>query len=277
MAALEDVSKISVRVESLAVIDGRRVSKAVYDADGYTEQPVAVLGIATRNSTYYNVGPFVGQLTSSDSYINRMLSEGTLYGEYAHPDVASLPKDQVIPRLLKVDENNISHHFRGINTGTKLNDGGILLMAKMRPFGPKGQYLKESLDSSHINTSFSLRSIAKEQRVGAIIKRDVLRLVTFDMVAAGGYMQASKRFAGAVESFDQYFELSPEDFTSGIMLKNCAMESIRDHQLNDIFQTKNIKICSTTYTNISGSTLLSQVGTCKKRSLFEVLMSEGRT
>lgn len=237
MTALQDVKHISFVVDVLAVRNGRKLGAIRPDEDGYYTVPLAVLGTPTDNRTYYEVEDFVSQLTSKESFINKCLSDGKLFGEYGHPMIRSLAEDQQLPRLMVIDEKNVSHQIGKIWTGEILDNGGRILYGHIKPTGPYGEDLQSSLDDPCINTSFSLRSIAHSRDVNGLIRRRIKHLVTFDFVNAGGYAEASKRYSPGVES------LLEIDLMGGRpCVTESAMEHLSETEINEIFGAKIVTI-----------------------------------
>jgi len=264
--ALQNVDKISFCIDTLAIKNGRKLGRIRPNTDGYYEMPLAVLGTVTDNRTYYEVEDFVEQLTTPTSYINKCLTTGSLYGEYTHPQVYMLPQEQQLPRLMDVDMKYASHHIKQIRTGEKLETGGRILYGLIKPHGPYGETLKSNLDDPCMNTSFSLRSIAHSRQEGQITRRKIKYLVTFDYVGIGGYNEASKRYAPAVESIDLVLNASTQPVTTA------AIEHLSDTELNEIFGAKIVTIGTTrtTYT-VKDQTLRDGAG--NKRSIYTNLFN----
>lgn len=235
-----NLDKIYFSVDTLEITGGKKLKGLRPDEDGYYDLPVAVIGAISRNETYYEPETLVTPIVDPNNIFNKMLREGNLYGEWGHP-----AEDAPVERMLKIDENKHSHHFRKLYTGSKLENGAIPVLAKVKPCGPYGKYLEENLLSPSINTSFSLRSIvrAKWDEKMKCQRRSILRLVTFDYVGMPGYAEASKRYSPAVEAF-QNVELTPEHFmSSGGVLTAC--EGITDKDLLDMFGATEIRIRTT--------------------------------
>lgn len=251
MAALQNVDRISFCVDVLAVRNGKKLGALRPDEDGYYQIPLAVLGTPTDNRTYYEVDDFVNQLTSPTSHINMKLLDGKLYGEYGHPKIQELPEDKQIPRLFDIYEDRMSHHIKKIWTGEKLESGGRIIYGLVKPHGPFSEELRSNLDDSCMNTSFSLRSIAKSRQEGNLIRRNIKHLVTFDYVTAGGYNEASKRFSPGVESL---VDISLVD--NNFQVTESAMECLTKHELNDIFGAKQVIIGGTKTTFIDKKSAL---------------------
>ncbi len=270
MAALEKTSTLSFLVETLMVRDSRSLGIARPDGDGYYDMPMAVFGIPTRNRTYYEVSDFVDQIVGKESYVNKLLTDGNLYGEYGHPDVTGLTQDQIISRLLMIDEKQHSHHIKQLATGDELETGGKILNGKVKPFGPYGKYLQDNLDNPAMNTAFSLRSIAASRNEGDIIRRNIKKLVTFDAVGVGGYAEASKRYSSATESFN--IEMLPN---STIQISEAAMECFTDTELNEIFGAKQVMIGTRRMTYVAGSkTFVNNEG--RHMSIYHELVKRQR-
>lgn len=242
---LQDVRNLQFRVETMMVQDGgRKLRKLTPDENGYySNVPVTALGAVSRNRTYYEVDSFVRQIRDPNCSFNELLVGGQLYGEWGHPNVIGLSKENAFARLLKIDENCFSHHFNGLSTGKTLEDGGVILEAKLKPVGPHRDDLRESLENPCENTAFSLRAITESKNRDGVSYRVMKKLVTFDYVGAGGYRQASKVFSGSTENFDDY-TVELEGIQQTATFTQVALESFTDTELNDVFGAS--KICRAT-------------------------------
>lgn len=240
---LKDVRNLQFRVEALSVQDGRRYHAIKPDANGYYHNvPITALGITSRNRTYYDVDSFVRQMRDPACTFNELLVTRQLYGEYGHPNVIGMPKEDQFARLLKVQEDRYSHHFSALNTGATLEGGGVILEASVKPHGVFGSYLKESLDDPSINTAFSLRAITEARNVDGVSYRTMKKLVTFDYVGAGGFREASKVFTtfdASQENYDNY-DVQLDDVTGMATFTQVALENFTDTELNEIFGAKTI-------------------------------------
>lgn len=272
MPVLENVERITFTVETLVVREGQKLARLQADENGYyNDFPVAVLGVSTRNKTYYDVSEFVAQITEPNTYLNQMIADGTLYGEYGHPNLTNLDHGEQINRLAVIDENRISHHFRKIQTSHDLESGGRLITADIKPTGPYGKFLKENLDEPFMNTAFSLRSITQDRMEGDIRRRKMRKLVTFDAVAAGGYAEASKRFMpskGALETIDVTFNSTKD----ALLFNECALESFADTEIAEIFKTDKIFLQRRVATLLKGTGVLKIEGEKDLASLYHSLV-----
>ena len=268
MAALQNVNGISFSVEVLSVKNGRKLGRIRPDENGYYTVPLAVLGTVTDNRTYYEVEDFVEQMTSPNSFFNKLLTDGKLSGEYGHPLLAVLPENQQLPRLMTISEQQVSHHIGKVWSGDKLESGGRIVYGKIKPTGPYGGNLKESLDDPCLNTSFSLRSIAHSRQENGITKRKIKVLVTFDYVTGGGYSEASKRYAPSVES-----SIIDIPITNKLIQQTTsAMETFQNTELNEIFGASVVTIENKQTTFLSKQSAF-QDKDGRLRSVFTSLMN----
>ncbi len=242
---MQNVDNISFVVDTLVIKGNKRLGTIRPDENGYYTVPVAVLGIATENQTYYDVDEFVAQMVSPQSFVNRLLTDGKLFGEYGHPMIKLMPEEKQIDRLMMIDEKCVSHQIGKLSTGETLANGGKVINGAIKPTGPYGESLKNSLDDPCLNTSFSLRSIAHSRQEGALTKRKIRHLVTFDFVNAGGYQEASKRYSPGVESLVNIDLIGPN-----LRVTEVACEHLTNSEINEVFGSRLITIGKTTTTFI---------------------------
>ena len=238
--ALQNTDRISVVVETSIIRAGRKLGVVRPDTNGYYTIPIAVLGTPTDNKTYYDVEEFVGQLQDPTSFINMVLTDGKLYGEYGHPPIQLMDEKLVLQRLCMIDEKSVSHHISKIWTGETLASGGKILYALIKPHGPYAEPLRNNLDDPCTNTSFSLRSVTKSRNENGLTKRKMQRLITFDYVTAGGYNEASKRFSPGVETFCDVSLLD-----NSFKVTEAAMECFSSSEINDILGATEITVMGT--------------------------------
>ena len=241
---VENVRGLTFHAETMLVRDGGQLRAPVPDKYGFYENiPMAVLGIPTQNNTYYFVNEFKDQIVNPNSFFNKVLTDGKLYGEWGHPKLTGMSREDQLNRLSVIDEDRISHNFRNVRNGRELSTGGMLVVADIKPHGPQAGPLRASLDDPYVNTAFSLRGITDTEMRGGIAYRRLRKLVTFDAVFAGGYSQAAKRFASAMENLSggSFSDVSiPMDVTDRLVFNQVALESWTDHELNDIFKARQV-------------------------------------
>lgn len=209
------------------------------DKDGvWRGLPIMVLGKVSRNNKEYEINSMVEAITSPTSIFFKKLKMGQLQGEYGHPLVLT---EKDLPRIAVVDPTKVSHVIHNVKCGEPNEKGHRIVYADIEPFGPYGQYLKESLENPRINTAFSLRSlVAKIGTSGNVIKQRVTALITVDAVDAPGYAEASKVRVPSMEGVSIDIE-NPEDHLEELALA-CGCESIDDQQLLDALQVNKVEI-----------------------------------
>jgi hypothetical protein len=250
--AIEDVSSVSFVVETMVYLDGRKLGKIKPDEYGYYDMPLAVIGAKSRNRTYYETATLVNQIENPETRFNQLLTQGNMFGEYGHPSQLDFDDPQkYLERLMIVKETQHSHHFRRVNVGGTLENGGRLVNGLLKPEGPYKRPLQDSIDNPFINTAFSLRSIVTSTNKmidgEPISWRKVEHLVTFDAVLAGGFAQASKRYStgAAVESINKG-EVLDCTFVNlkldhGLLASSkIACESLQDGELNELFKSRTV-------------------------------------
>lgn len=197
--------KYKFSCSALPAINGYTLKANSPDENGCYEVIVGCIGIPTRNNVIYDPDSVIAAMSDPESRFNICLRDGNLAGEWGHPRVET---KEDLNRLLYIDEKQISHYFRSIWIDEKpitiKGQEAFPIRAKVKPAGPYGKYLEDSLRDPCINTAFSIRSLCApvsgpDQRYSY---RKVEYLVTFDAVFAPGYEITSKRYAIGNESLD---------------------------------------------------------------------------
>lgn len=267
-------------VETVKVKEGKELKGIKPDADGYFRRfPVAVIGAVSLNSTLYDAVSVQEQITNPTSKINIVLTGGSLYGEWGHPKLTTLKPDATwVRRISQVHEDRISHHIAKIETGDQLANGGYIIYADIKPFGPYKDPMMESLLDPNMNTAFSLRSLCTERldRSTNIMHRYVRQFVTFDAVTSGGFGEASKRYVGAQES---------QEFTMRELLSNSVIDGelspgmetlIRDKDILDVFGAKEMVVQSKVIGTVIPGTDSYLDNSGNLRSIFQAYMDTRR-
>lgn len=214
------------------------------DKDGvYHGLCMMVLGNQpSQNGKIYDPETMADCLTNPQSAFYKRLKAGGLRGEYGHPDIRS---EADLDRVPKIDMKCVSHLIVRAYTGEKTEKGNIPVYADIKPCGPYGQYLVESLESPVINTAFSLRSLVEQ--IGTTpegyIRQRVLAMITWDAVDVGGYRCAAKV---APEHSVEDLSIPIKKENSHLLQNLVSMEVIDDNQLKDILQSDTIRVVNRT-------------------------------
>jgi hypothetical protein len=178
------------------------------DAEGYYTLLIGGLNIANSSGVYYM---YEGsrRLFEESGVLMRRIKNGVLKGEMGHPEQESgMSDDDYIDRLLTIVDGNVCCHIKEIWLDVEFgkkhpevnNPDMVAIFAKVRPSGPKGQYLKDALDNPSENVCFSIRSFADDTRSRGRTNRTLVEISTFDWVVEGGITVASQWDTIALEA-----------------------------------------------------------------------------
>jgi hypothetical protein len=189
----------------------KKEGKLTPDESGYYELVVGGLNTYNNTGAWYYTIEGVRELFGPGSILHRRIANGCLRAEVNHPkQKLGESNEAFFNRMLDIDLNNTCAHFKEIwldeEFGKKnpqyKNPNLVAIMAKVKPAGPKGQMLQESLDNPSENVCFSIRALADEGYVGGKRLRVLKEVVTIDYVNEGGIVVASKWDSPATESID---------------------------------------------------------------------------
>ena len=228
------------------------------DANGY--YTIIVGGLNTLNSAqeYYTLDG-AKELFDSSSIFMRRVANGSLKGEVGHPKaLPGMSKDDFMGRVLRIEETNICSHFSeiwldenfGRNNPRFNNPKLVAIMAKVKPIGPKGPYLKEAFENKGENVCFSIRAMTRDYYSKGVNHRVLAAILTFDWVTEPGISISNKFDSPATESFQ--LETTDSMFMSRVTLEEIvnskagiAQESTRE------FAMEALKACSGHYNTAS--------------------------
>lgn len=228
-------SNLGFMVQTLDTVDGRSLGQTSSDADGYYTVPLGVFGKPSQNNKRYDDVSLKEAMTNENTSFYKKLTTGGLFGEFGHP------LEETVNRIIKIDETRVSHFIKQVWTKTT-EDGLMLVMGKVKPWGPYGQYVEQSFRDKDINTAFSLRSL-----VGSPVKRaginhvKVLALITYDYVGSPGFKEASKRYSD-ISTEGYYIPVTPNDIYNQNTF--AAMESITNQEILDYLKVNELNVYS---------------------------------
>ena len=196
------------------------------DANGYYKVLMGAL------NSYNNVGEFyVAEgikeiMANKDSLVNKRLTAGYLVGEMGHPQFQpGMTKADYIHRIMQLDQKNTSHHIRSVEFVPGPN-GMVKTVGWVKPAGPQGELLRESLDNPDRNTAFSLRAITADYIDKGRTMKKIMEFVTWDWVPMPGIEIANTWQTISTESID-IVEFSPrelDDIIKEIRNTNIGLE-----------------------------------------------------
>lgn len=245
----------------LESVNGYKLRALEPDEQGFYEIVVGCIGVPTRNKVIYDPDSVVAAMSDPQARFNICLREGYLAGEWGHPVVET--KDD-LSRLLRIDEHYISHYFGKIwidETPVMINgEAAYRIKAKVKPAGPYGKYLEQSLRDPYVNTSFSVRSLCLPMsgpRPGYEY-RQMQIIVTFDAVNAPGFEITNKRYVHGQESFE--YDVDKMALVDAIksQMGMEALPMITDRDVHRLYDDKSITLADS----------LIATNTCGHRSLL---------
>jgi len=180
----------------------------VKDDNGYYKITLGAFNTYNASGIFYKIKNPETLLTTNTIF-NRRLTNGQLRSELEHPDYKGMTNREIIERTIKIDLTNICAHIKAVefvNTG-RYEKGWegypiTIIYGWVKPTGPHGPSLQESLDNPDENVAFSIRSLVKQYYTGSILTRSVLDISTFDRVLENGIAVATQWNAAGIESLN---------------------------------------------------------------------------
>jgi hypothetical protein len=245
--------KFQLSIQTLTTTGVGVLKKAKPDNRGYYRGvPLTVIGAVSRNNYYYDPDSLVESMKNPNTRFHKSLVTGGLNGEWGHPDVTHLSENAALHRMADVMEQKVSHFFNRIWIDT-LENGVQIVRGDVKPFGPYGEYLRESFEDPDHETGFSLRSLTSDplRRPDGSFFKKVLAMITYDGVSVPGYEMASKRAMIGTESLgviseDVSFKLI-DTVNAGIpsIYDVIGYESFNCQQVLDILETDKVNVSIT--------------------------------
>lgn len=175
------------------------------DADGYY---TVILGALDFENSYGAVYPLrsAKEIFKETSGFMRRLRKGLCRGEYGHPKrEVGQDYDSFIRRIMTIEETRLSHHIAEAwldydsvkHNGRKI----VTIWGKIRPEGPYGSFLKDSLDNPKANVAFSLRSITLDEYINGKLHKNIDDIACWDFVIEPGLSVATKYNNPSLEEF----------------------------------------------------------------------------
>lgn len=209
----------SAKYSCTALMGTNKVGKLKCDEDGYYTMVVGALNVFNSAQAYYPLDTGKKLFEESSSFMRRV-REGNCKGEMGHPK--RLPGQSMrdyVQRIMSIEETTVCCHFRSfyLEEGKLLDESGnpvVAIMAEVKPAGPMGPALKESLENVDENVCFSIRSMTNDVRSpSGVIFKNLKTIVTFDCVTEPGISVAKKYHAPSLEGLEEEIVL-PEHIDS---------------------------------------------------------------
>lgn len=192
-----------------ALVGTNKVGELKCSEDGYYTVVLGALDFYNSAGAFYPNGASAQELFKASSSFMRRIASGALRGECGHPRMTpGMTMRDFMARCSDILETNVSHHIRRVwvdYTSVKGPNGQpcIAIMGEIKPSGPMGEALRQSLENPSENVCFSIRSFTRDQMTGGVIHKHLLQIVTWDYVNEPGISVATKWKSPALESMDE--------------------------------------------------------------------------
>lgn len=189
----------SIRYNCTALLGTNKKGILKPDADGYYEINVGGFNVHNHGGKHWPLGQ-AAALFEKGSSLRRRLDAGVVRAELGHPRREGLSDIAFHQRLNEIHEDKVCGHFSELrldynNFKSKSGFPIVMVVAKIRPSGPFGSVLKDSLDNPKEETCFSIRAGVEDEGND----RFVVDIVTYDYVNEGGILAARKYYSMALE------------------------------------------------------------------------------
>ena len=239
---------LSIDIQTISVKDGA-VGVLTPDKDGYyNDIPIGVIGMVSPGSNIsYETESYLHHLADEHSFFGHSIRAGGVEAELGHPILFGSEEDMV-RRVGAIDRNRVCLRYRRVYTKPTRDGKYTIIYGSMKPCGVRKNELIESLEDKYDNTSWSVRTLTKPlgRRPDGVDMRRVLRVVTFDAVPTGGYIECSKRLAPGLEAYgaNEEFQVGM-DAVMNERVSAFGMEHITHQEVLDIVQGQAVIINNT--------------------------------
>lgn len=234
----------SLRYNCTALLGTNKAGILKPDKEGYYEITVGGFNVHNFGGKHWPLGD-AAKLFATGSSLRRRIDDGVVRAEYGHPRREGMSAEQFYERLNEIHEEKVCGHFAELRldfNNYKSASGYpiVAVIARIKPSGPFGKFLKESLDNPNEETCFSIRAGVED--VGN--NRYVVDIVTYDYVNEGGIKIARKYYSMGLENaFGKTVSLNDDDLvvTPSMLDKACevaastmGLESVDAVRLRDL-------------------------------------------
>lgn len=165
------------------------------DDKGYYTVVLGVIGADASDGEHYVDNEKVRKVFNNSGQLARRISQGLLRGENGHPNPADYANQLAFEiRVRRMDEDKVCMHIRKVWVETgEVNGRKVgLIMGEVKPSGPYGSYLKESLDNPDENVAFSGRYYSNPTQINGKTYREIYAVGTWDYVTEPGMHGSTK-------------------------------------------------------------------------------------
>jgi hypothetical protein len=195
----------SVRFACTSLAGTNKVGNLKVDENGYYPMVVGALAMFNSAGEFYVAGQ-AKELFESSGQLMRRVKRGALRAEYGHPKPQPGQSERSFAaRVLQIEETRVCAHHMDLtldfdNVRDENGQKIIAIVSRVKPSGPYGSFLEQSLQNKNENVCFSIRAFTDDRMVGGVNHRTLRQIITFDMVNEPGMKVAEKYFSPALES-----------------------------------------------------------------------------
>lgn len=189
------------------------------DENGYYEVVLGALNFYNSIGAFYPLEP-AKKLFEESSSLMRRINSGALRGEMGHPKKQpGMSMRDYVSRILEIHEENVCCHIKEVrldHDSVKDENGKpvLAIIGKVKPSGPKGQSLKESLENPDENVCFSIRSLTHDTMVNGVLQKHLKTIITWDYVLEPGLSVAKKWHAPSLEGMNDELLITAKDLVA---------------------------------------------------------------
>lgn len=189
---------------SCNLVHPSKQGKLIADDNGYYHCTLGAFNVYNSAGEYYPALDSVKQMFEAGSPLRRRLDSGNCRGERDHPDPSKFTTMvDFIRRILAIDMDRVSHHIASVTlkeAKDESNNDVVLCVGKVKPSGPMGNTLRDSLNNPEENVCFSIRSLVDIKRTGDRTEKHIKNIITWDYVNEPGISVANKFQTPTLES-----------------------------------------------------------------------------
>ena len=170
------------------------------DAEGYYKVRLGAFNVFNSSGAFYTAKGIEDLINNPNSFFRRRIKKGYLLGEMDHPKfISGMSMAEFMNRNAGYDMNNVAFHIKEVelqNTDDKCNIAGnygnvVIVLGWIKPSGPKGEFLREALETKDRNVAFSVRSLSRDEVVNGIVIKHTTAILTWDWVTEPGINNAN--------------------------------------------------------------------------------------
>lgn len=190
-----------------ALLGTTKVGKLTPDENGYYDLILGALEFDNSYGAQYSLRSAQELFKASSSLVRRM-NNGYCKSECGHPKrEPGMTDDDFLYRIMRIEETRVCAHIKKvwIDFDSVKHKGRpvIAIRGLVKPSGPLGPSLKESLENPDENVAFSIRSITDDEIYRGKHIKHFREIITWDFVTEPGLSIANKFQHPSLEDLEQ--------------------------------------------------------------------------